>query len=188
MLKKIDTVIDTDKPIIIVGWNKVKELYPNQKITNKVINDKICWTFSEKEKRNDNTSDLNKFKKDCIKTFGSKYRYFFLNPFEVGYGNTKKIISKIDQIGGKYYFFDDTNFFILVDDVIFGLNVNFLELTTLTENKIKTWLKSKEFEIFDKKQIFNIEEININHNTHLIPPIQRENIYEKEFIIGYILE
>ena len=72
--------------------------------------------------------------------------------------------------------------------MIFGLNVNFLELTTLTENKIKTWLKSKEFEIFDKKQIFNIEEININHNTHLIPPIQRENTYEKEFIIGYILE
>jgi hypothetical protein len=103
-------------------------------------------------------------------------------------GNIKKIISKINQIKGKYYFFDGNNFFILIDDVIFGLNINFLELTTITENKIKSWLKSKEFEIFDKKQIFNVEEININHNTHLIPPIHRENIYEKEFIIGYILE
>lgn len=188
MFKKISTILDTNIPTIIIGWNKVKELFPNQKITNKVITDNICWTFSEKEKRNDNTSDLNKFKKDCIKTFGSKYKYFFLNPFEIKFSNIKKIINKINQIENKVYFFDGTTFFILVDNVIFGLNTNFLELTSITEEKIKMWLKNNKFEIFDKKQIFNIEGININHNVHLIPPLNRENIYEKEFIIGYILE
>ena len=50
MIKKIDNLIETDKPTIIVGWNKVKELYPKQKITNKKISDSLFWTFTEKEK------------------------------------------------------------------------------------------------------------------------------------------
>ena len=37
MLEKIDTLIETDKPILINGWSRVKKLYPKQKITNKQI-------------------------------------------------------------------------------------------------------------------------------------------------------
>ena len=188
MLKSISKIENVDKPTIIVGWSKAKSLYPNQKITNKEIGDNIFWTFSEKEKRTENVADLDKFKKFCLSKFEGQYKYFFLNPFEVNYSNIKKIIQKIDTITEKVCFFDGKEFFILVDNVVLGLNLDFLSLISFTENRVKTWIKSKNFEIFEGIDIFNIEGINTEHKRHLIPIINREKKYEKEFIIGYVLE
>lgn len=186
MLVKIDQIIDIDKPILITGWNKVKELYPNQKITKKQISDKIFWTFSEKEKRTENNKDIENFKKFCFKEIENKYNYYFLNPFELNYTKIKRLINKINIFNeDKFYHFDGKHFFILVDDYIFGLNLEFLDYTKITENKLKKWLKLKKFEIIENSKIFNKEEMN---NKKYLIPILGKNRHEEQFIIGYIFE
>ena len=186
MIGKITEIIDTDKPILIDGWNKTKTLFPSQKITNKRISDNIFWTFSEKEKRSENVSDLEKFKTNCIVKFESKYKYYFINPFEIGYTNVKKIINKVDGEKNGFYHFDGRDFFILIDNIIFGIDIEFLGLTTINKNKIENWLKNKNFKLFDDNQIFNIK--SFMNKKYLLPAIKKEIEHEKEFIIGYILE
>lgn len=186
MLKNVDNISYTDKPLLITGWSKVKTLYPNQKINNKQISDNIFWTFSEREKRTENENDIKKFKKYCIDYINSKYKYYFLNPFELSFWNIKKLISKINDVkDNKYYHFDGKHFFILIENYIFGINLDFLSYGKISANKVKKWLKLKNFEIIEDSPIFNIEEIN--NKKHLIPILGKDK-YEKQLIIGYIFE
>ena len=73
----------------------------------------------------------------------------------------------------------------MVDDYIFGLNLEFLDYTKITENKLKKWLKLKKFEIIENSKIFNKEEMN---NKKYLIPILGKNRHEEQFIIGYIFE
>lgn len=186
MFKNVDNIENIDLPTLIVGWNKVKKLYPKQKITNKKINDIIFWTFSEKEKRTENINDTQKFKKYCIDKIDSKYKYYFLNPFELTFGNIKNLISRIDKSNSeKVYHFDRKHFFFLVENYIFGINMDFMTNCKITENKLKKWLKSKNFKIIEDSSIFNIEEIN---NKKYLIPILGKKEHEEQSIIGYIFE
>lgn len=186
MIKKIEKLIETDKPILIDGWAKTKEMFPNQKITNKVVIDNIFWTFSEKEKRSENIVDIEKFEKNCLDKFESKYKYYFINPLDTKYSIIKKIIGKINNIEGQYYYFDGRHYFILIDNLIIGIDTDFLKLTNIKKDKISDWLKSKKFVLFTDNDIFNIKSLNIKN--YLLPAIKKEIEYEKEFIIGYIFK
>lgn len=42
--------IDISIPTLIIGWDNVKKLYPEQNILNNKINENISWTFSKREK------------------------------------------------------------------------------------------------------------------------------------------
>ena len=186
MLKKIDTIIETDKPIIITGWGNIKKLYPNQKITNKQISDKIFWTFSEKEKRTENNKDIENFKKFCINDLEKNYKYYFLNPFDITYSRLKRLINKINKTSeGKFYHFDGKHFFILIDGNIFGVNLDFIRYGKISEKKVKNWLKIKNFEIIEDFGIFNNE--YFNNKKYLIPILGKER-HEEQLIIGYVFE
>jgi len=186
MIEKISEILDTDKPILICGWNKVKKLYPNQKITNKRISDNIFWTFSEKEKRTENSNDIENFKKYCIEDIDRKYKYYFLNPFELDFPKFRKIITKINSlVGDRYCFFDGKHFFILTENVILGVNLDFFVTNKKIKERIINWLKLKNFNIFEDSSIFNIKEVE--NKKYLMPVLLKEK-YEKQLIIGYIFE
>tara|TARA_B100000900_G_C20592390_1_gene722103 strand:- start:400 stop:2031 length:1632 start_codon:yes stop_codon:yes gene_type:complete len=59
-------------PTLIVGWSKVKELYPEQSIMNTKISENLFWTFSLTEKEDKNKSDINSFLEFSIKKFFNK--------------------------------------------------------------------------------------------------------------------
>lgn len=186
MFKKVDKLIETNIPTLICGWAKVKEMYPNQKITNKKISDTIFWTFSEKEKRTENSNDIQNFKKYCVDVLDSKYNYFFLNPFELTLTNLKNLINRINGVKeDRICYYDEKHFFIMVENYIFGINMDFLFNSRITQNKIKKWLKTKNFKIFEDSVIFNKEEIR--NKKYLIPIFGKDN-YEEQLIIGYIFE
>ena len=186
-ITKIDDFLNKNAFLLIVGWNKVKKLYPNQKITEKQISENISWTFSEKEKRGEYERDIIEFNKKCIDNFGARYKYYFINPFELKYSTTKKIIKKITDSKDKIGYFNNRHFFILVDDVVLAIDIEFTKIINLSDNKINLWLKSKKVKFIENFDILNIDEHLIN-KEYLIPPIQKEkDIYDKEFTIGYIL-
>tara|TARA_B100000963_G_C22601405_1_gene660398 strand:- start:331 stop:1962 length:1632 start_codon:yes stop_codon:yes gene_type:complete len=59
-------------PTLIVGWSKVKEMYPGQSIMNTKISENLFWTFSLTEKEEKNKSDINSFLEYSIKKFFHK--------------------------------------------------------------------------------------------------------------------
>ena len=59
-------------PTLIIGWNKVKQLYPEQSIENPKISDNLFWTFSLVEQEGKNKSDINAFLEYSIKKFFHK--------------------------------------------------------------------------------------------------------------------
>ena len=186
MITKVDKFIETDKPILICGWDKVKMLYPKQKITNKIISDNVFWTFSEKEKRTENSKDVENFRKHCINEFDSDYTYYFINPFDLNFNKLKKIITKINNIiDNKICYSDGKHLFILTDTVILGLNKDFFLTNINVLNRIIKWLKVKNFNIFKDSSIFNIK--GIENKGYLIPALIKEK-YEEQLIIGYIFE
>lgn len=188
MLKKISKVENLDKPLLISGWGRVKKLYPEQRIINKQITDTVFWTFSEKEKGSEHKRDVEAFKKMCFEVFENQYKFFFLNPFETKYSQIKRIISKIKEIGKGTFFYDGKHFFIYIDNVILTINIDFLNLIKISDKRITKWLENNNFKLFQNTDIFNIEQINLNNKEYLILPIAQKIEYEKEFIVGYILE
>jgi hypothetical protein len=71
--------IDTSIPTLIVGWNEVKELFPNQDILNQKISDNIHWTFSKREKRYKYEQDIVDFTTKVVNDLNDKVKYCFFN-------------------------------------------------------------------------------------------------------------
>lgn len=73
------STINRNIPTLIVGWNTVKQLYPNQNILDFKINDTTFWTFSKREKRYQYEKDLDFFMKKVINDLNDKINYRFFN-------------------------------------------------------------------------------------------------------------
>jgi hypothetical protein len=71
--------INFSLPTLIVGWDKVKKLYPEQNILNNKINDNVTWTFSKREKRYQYEKDLSAFIKEVVSQLENKVNYRFFN-------------------------------------------------------------------------------------------------------------
>lgn len=72
IIDNIDSSLEPVVPTLILGWNKVKELYPDQSILSSKISDNLFWTFSLTEKEEKNKSDIKSFLEYSIKKFFHK--------------------------------------------------------------------------------------------------------------------
>lgn len=72
-------LVDITLPTLIVGWNKTKEIFPEQNILNKNINNKISWTYSKREKRYQYEKDIKDFIENIISHLEEKVNYRFFN-------------------------------------------------------------------------------------------------------------
>ncbi len=74
-LDVIDSINANDEvsvPTLILGWSKVKEMFPEQSILSSKIKDNLFWTFSLNEKEEKNKSDIKSFLEYSIKKFFHK--------------------------------------------------------------------------------------------------------------------
>jgi hypothetical protein len=53
--------IESSVPTLIVGWNYIKEKYPNQNIFDKQINENLYWTYSQSEDKKLFLSEIEDF-------------------------------------------------------------------------------------------------------------------------------
>ena len=53
--------VDKSIPTLIIGWDEVKKIFPEQNILEKKIDDMLYWTFSKREKRYQYEIDLENF-------------------------------------------------------------------------------------------------------------------------------
>lgn len=144
----------TKRPVLIVGWNIVKNKYTSVNILNKKINDNLYWCFSFNEKKNDYIDNINKFiYSDVLNVFNS-FEYIIISPvFNNKIKNENDIIEyfkdcKLNNI----YVSANKELAILCNNTIYKINLKELKFFKYNINIIVDFLKEnyKNF-YYDRK-------------------------------------
>ncbi len=149
--------IDNSLPTLIIGWNKIKEIFGNKiSILNKKISYNLFWTFLPKERRVDYDDDINKFKKICIDRFGNELSYVYIDPIHDKSKKIKKILKKIYSLEESISYITDKNMlYILGDNIIFGVDLNITEFMGIQNDKIITRIHNLTNSVLIDNEIFN---------------------------------
>ena len=124
----LDT-IDNDLPTLIIGWELTKNIVGDDiSILHKKINQRLYWTFNQKERKVDYEVDFEKFKEICFNTVD-------LNVIEYTTLKKEKIINKVKNLNNN----------ILVSNEIFNKCKDLLYKIKFNNKLIPYIYKNGEF-------------------------------------------
>jgi len=140
----IDSVEDKNLPTLFIGYSKTKELYPKIKVLDRKINNLIYWTFNKNENTKIMSNDMFNFMVKCHYEYIKQLKYIFIDPITNNKNILKKIYLKIST-SKTIKLFEDKNkmFYLNVDDLIFGIDLNFFEFIGFDGVKLKNNLINK---------------------------------------------
>lgn len=129
-------------PTLIIGYERIKKLYPDFDITSNKINDKVYWTFKKNEKRDKHEEDLRWFIKKVYSDLINKLSYVFVDPIQYQKKTLIKILRKIFSSKNIITYQHDNMIYIYTNNLIFGVDLKLLKFIGLDIEKIKTKIKS----------------------------------------------
>jgi hypothetical protein len=184
-LKSLDNIND-DLPKLIVGREYSKKLNIKTSLLNKVINKNTFWTFSQDEKKSEYKDDIESFKNLCYQTFMKSIPYFNLDPFSLNYTQTKRLILKVKELKNGLIYDEGKMCYIYFNKVIFGIHWETFEYIGLSREKIIKYLKTNNFIILPKNEIFNecMEESKILNDKKIIPYLYYLKENDEKNIVG----
>jgi hypothetical protein len=170
--------INNDLPTLIIGWDNAKEFIgENISILHKKINQKLYWTFSKKERKVDFEVDLEKFKEVCFNTFGDNIPYVYLDILHGKNRINKIIIKKILSLINPIIYISDKNMvYIYGENIIFGIDLNIIEYSSIKKEKILNRIKNLNNNVLVTDEIFNkCKDLlyKIKYKNKLIPYIYK---------------
>ena len=175
--------IDNDLPVLIVGWEKTKELFGDDvSILHKQITKNIFWTFAEKERKVDFEVDMISFKQLCYKSFGENIPYVYLDILHGKRHINKKIINKIYTLKDTISYIGKNNMlYILGENIVFGVDLNITTMIGVEKEKIIDRIKKIPNSILLGNEIFNKCKgfINkIDNREKMVPYVYKNGKYE----------
>lgn len=153
IVKTTDEIIDKI-PTLIVGWDFIKEKYPDYDILNKKLSDNVYWTFKKTEKRDIYEEDIFNFIELSYKSFVNKTTYIFIDPIHRSRKEIKKILKKIYSFKKIISYEHGHMIYIYGENLIFGVDLNLIEFIGLNINKIKTKIIQISNIFLTEKDIF----------------------------------
>ena len=170
--------IDNDLPTLIIGWGNAKEFIGEDiSILHKKINQKLYWTFSKKERKVDFEVDFEKFKEVCFNNFGDNIPYVYLDILHGKSKINKKIIRKILSLSNSVIYISDKNMvYIYGENIIFGIDLNIIEYSSIKKEKILNRIKNLNNNVLVTDEIFNkCKDLlyKIKYKNKLIPYIYK---------------
>lgn len=147
-------------PTLIIGYHKIKILYPDFDITTNKINDNVYWTFRKNEKRDKYEEDLNWFIRKVYSDLINSLSYVFVDPIQYKRKTLLKIIRKIYSSDNIISYEHDNMIYIYCDKIIFGVDLKLLKFMGVDFKRIKSKIKSISTVFLDKNEIL-IEYKNI---------------------------
>jgi hypothetical protein len=133
--------VDLQIPTLIVGWSKVKEFYPDADILVKQINETVCWTYSNREKRQEYEPDLAKFIKNVFENLESRIKYTFFNVLTSKLSKVKGLINYINSPITKFIYISDKSIYIYDNKQVIGVSLSDLEYYGIHREKILDFIK-----------------------------------------------
>jgi len=170
--------IDNDLSTLIIGWDNAKEFIGEDiSILHKKINQKLYWTFSKKERKVDFEVDFEKFKEVCFNNFGDNIPYVYLDILHGKSKINKKIIKKILSLNNPIIYISDKNMvYIYGENIIFGIDLNIIEYSSIKKEKILNRIKNLNNNVLVTDEIFNkCKDLlyKIKYKNKLIPYIYK---------------
>jgi len=172
--KVFSSVESFDEPTILIGWNYVKDKYPNQNIFDKKIQENLYWTYSHSEDKKKFIQEVEEFFYSQIKKWLPsdfiEYDSLFSNLsfFEFCENNLKKEFSV-------FVYFYSGALYVRNDNKNYIINIKSLYLTELEFKKtITTFLNSYKIIAFSYKNfceyidLDEIGEINTIENLRWV--------------------
>jgi hypothetical protein len=147
-------------PTLIIGYHKIKILYPDFDITTNKVNDNVYWTFRKNEKRDKYEEDLNWFIRKVYSDLINSLSYVFVDPIQYKSKTLLKIIRKIYSSDNIISYEHDNMIYIYCDKIIFGVDLKLLKFMGVDFNRIKSKIKSISTVFLEKNEIL-IEYKNI---------------------------
>jgi len=153
VVESIDRIIN-GLPTLIVGWDYVKEKFPDYNILNRTLGPNIFWTFKRTEKRDWFEEDLFNFTEYSYKLFIRNITYIFCDPIIFSKKKLLKIIRKIYFSSSIISYEHDSMIYLFLDNFIFGIDLNQLMFLDINVEKIKTKVKRVSKLFLTKDDIF----------------------------------
>lgn len=176
-ISNITDIIDNSLPTLIIGWYKTKELYPEQDILERKINDNLFWIFKKSESRDKYESELFDFIELSYKNLIKDIDYVFIDPLNYSLSKIKKILTKIknskDIIGYKH----DQMIYLYTNKIIFGIDLKLLEFIGINTYKIITKLRLYTYVFIEKNIIFSETNQILIEYKHYIEKLNNEIKY-----------
>jgi len=170
--------IGNDLSTLIIGWDNAKKFIGEDiSILHKKINQKLYWTFSKKERKVDFEVDFEKFKEVCFNNFGDNIPYVYLDILHGKSKINKKIIKKILSLNNSIIYISDKNMvYIYGENIIFGIDLNIIEYSSIKKEKILNRIKNLNNNVLVTDEIFNkCKDLlyKIKYKNKLIPYIYK---------------
>lgn len=146
LIKLCSGYVHTDKsiPTLIVGIENAKqyvfEKYGNNQTIDfmfRQIDENTFWTFSTMEKRSENETDVEKFKKYIIEELKKRVSYTFLNILTFSKDRVKVFLHFLDLgISDICYYVTDRMLYISFEDKVLGVSFDDCEYIGVKKEKI----------------------------------------------------
>jgi hypothetical protein len=158
VVKSLDDIIQ-GLPTLIIGWEYIKNNYPNYSIIDRKLDNNLFWTFKKTENRELHDEDIYNFSLNVYKNLIKNVKYYFLDFISLKKSNVKKFL---------YIFYNNKSItyrhqqliknidmaYIYMDNVIYGIDLNLLEYIGFNKNKILDRISKNTKVFLEQNNIF----------------------------------
>ena len=162
-------------PTLIVGWDKVKELYPETSILEWKINDLTYWTYGRRVKRDKFEEDVEKFKKIVFDRVSKSVFYRFFSVLTSSVDEKKEFYSFLNNSEKKFVLLKNNMLYIYTVSSNTTVGVNLADIDYEGGNRSKLLAK-----------LFNNPNVVIVKEQDYISSETRDLINNKKYIIPYL--
>ncbi len=141
VVKSLDEIIQ-GLPTLVVGWDFVRKNFPDYDVIEKKLGDNLFWTFKKTENRAQHEEDVYNFVEKTHKNLISNIDYVYIDPVLFSMQKMKKVIKKIKSLSSIITYQHGSMLYIYGDNIIFGVDLSFIEFIGLNPEKIKTKIKN----------------------------------------------
>jgi len=179
-IEDFSDIKDIKRPVLIVGWNLVKNRYTSVNILNKKIRDNLFWCFSFNEKKSDYIDHINKFTSENVLNIFNTFKYEILSPiFNTDLKSADDFIKYFDSCDlNNIYVSQRKEVSVLCDNTIYKVNLRELDFFNIKPFFILDFL-SKKYNNFIYDRNGNIEKIYIDYFNGI------DDVFIKKYIPLY---
>ena len=137
-----ETVLTTETPNLIIGWELTKTLYPEASILRKKINDNLYWTFSPTEKRSVFENDLKKYIDKSYKDYIKKIKFYNIDPIIYKINTIDELLGKLSIVAGGFtYLYANKIVYVYHNFIIYSIDLELLDFIGFDREIILSSLK-----------------------------------------------
>ena len=153
------SMADPTKPVLVVGWEKAKNLEGYKNILTKQISERIFWTFKKNEDRSSFNADLELFYSYIIDYALRNVKYYYINPLRLKISSVKKIINYVKSPHGVCIYISNDMVYMLYEGTsVCGFSLKILDYIGVKHEKILDLIRSnKNNKIFDETSSLSLK-------------------------------